>query len=370
MRVFGNKHVMTMKRTIFYRIGCLACLTWILASCEADTSPEGDPVERKQAVLRLEGAHAVQDLATPLYLFRRPAGTEEEYVLDTRYATIRDGQTLKLPVADLNSYDYRFLMIAQPADEEWLSLTTASGSPYTPGNVWSDLRMISSTGEASADGYYSFTDRTGAELLAGGIVRMTLGRIAGRVRFDCFRIGASLAEPTGVVSPDVESVLDRIDRIEITYENPTAALRFGADNTLVPAGAASRPFVQTVRPDLTDFKVALPQPDNGLNLFETALRGSLRMEGTYLLPSESALRITMVFHYYDTTPVCGSDHAGSHTVGCYEQKQVILHLPAADTPNGLPVASDCYTVNRAGLRCDRIIDVAVGGSIQTDFGWQ
>lgn len=355
---------------IFYRIWSLACLTLFFASCESDATTQTDPVGQNQTVLRLEGIHTAPELATPLYLFRRPAGTVQEYVLDTRYVMIRDGQILKLPVADLNSFDYRFLMIAQPADGECISLTNASGSPYTAGDGWSDLRMVSRTGEAAAEAYYGFTDRTGAELLAGGNIRMTLGRIAGRVRFDCFRIGASLAEPAGVVSPKVESVLDRVERIEITYENPTTALRFGADNTLVAAETASRPLVETVRPDLTDFKVALPQPGNGLGLFDPSLRGSLRLEGPYLLPSDSELRITMVFHYYDTTPSCGSDHQGPHTVDCFELRQVTLRLPAADAANGLPVASDCYTVSRAGLRCDRIIDVALGGTIQTDFDWQ
>ena len=43
--------------------------------------------------------------------------------------------------------------------------------------------------------------------------------------------------------------------------------------------------------------------------------------------------------------------------------------PAADAATGLPVAANCFTVNRAGLHCDRIIDIPVGGGIETNFGW-
>lgn len=359
-----------MKRTILCRLCGLTCLWWLLAACQTQEPQENPTADHRKTELRLEGPFSAAGLSTPLYLFRRPIGTAGEYILCDRYESVRDGQTLKLPVADLQAYDYRFLIVAQPADARWLALETAAGSSLSSGDAWGDLRMVTATGEAATDGYCGFTDRTGDELLTGGTVRLTLGRIAGQVRFDCFRIGASLADPEAVVSPDVESVLDRIDRIEISYENPTVALRFGPNDVLVPAAVATEPFVQTIRPDLTDFKAALPQPDKGLEIFDASLRGSLRMKGACLLPSDSRLRITMVFSYFDTTPACGNDHDGFHRTDCFSRREVTLHLPAADVPAGLPVAADCYTVNRAGLRCDRIIDVQVSGMIQSDFGWQ
>lgn len=348
----------------------MTCLLFLFAAC----SPEGQqgvPAGTQQeAELRPEGVDSAQGLATPLYLFRRPAGSGGEYVLNSLYGTVADGETLKLPVADLMAYDYRFLMVAQPVNAAWLALSDASGSPLAPGTAWPDLRLTAEAGKVAAQGYCGFTDCSGQALLAGGNVRLTLTRIAGQLRFDCFRIGNSLSEPVGVVSADVESVLDRVTGIEITYENPTLALRFDADNRLVPAAVATQPYVQTIRPDLTDFKVALPQQAHGLGVYDASLRGSLRMEGACLLPSDSQLRVTMVFTYYDTTPACGNGHAGAHTADCFVQRQVTLRLPAADASAGLPVAADCYTVTRAGLRCDRIIDVPVGGTIETDFGWQ
>ena len=166
----------------------------------------------------------------------------------------------------------------------------------------------------------------------------------------------------------MESVIDRVARIDITYENPTTALRFDETGTLVPAAYAPEPLTRSVLPRATDFRVALPQADMGLRVYDEALRGSLRMEGAYLLPSDSKLRIKLLFTYYDTTPACGDGH--THGPACFPQRQATLVLPAAGAAVGLPVAADCYTVNRAGLRCDRIIDVPVGGGIETNFDWQ
>lgn len=187
--------------------------------------------------------------------------------------------------------------------------------------------------------------------------------------FDIFRTGGSLSQPESIVSPDTESVIDRVSRIEITYENPTTALRFDENGTLVPAAYAAEPLTRSIEPQATDFRVALPQADRGLGVYDAGLRGSLRMEGAFLLPSDSHLRIKLLFTYYDTTPVCGNGHADAHTPACFQQRQVTLALPAAEAGTGLPVAADCYTVNRVGLRCDRIIDVPVGGGVETNFDW-
>ena len=88
-----------------------------------------------------------------------------------------------------------------------------------------------------------------------------------------------------------------------------------------------------------------------------------------LLPSDSKLRVKLLFTYYDTTPACGNGHTGVHSAACFPQRQLTLALPATDAAAGLPVAADCFTVNRAGLRCDRIIDIPVGGGIETNFDW-
>lgn len=361
-----------MKRNILYRIcGVLFSLS-VLAACGLEAQEECLPCNGKlrYTELRLEGTPSAAGLEAPLYLFRRAAGTQDGYLFDRSYTSIADGETLKLPLAELKASDYRFLMVAQPQGREWLSLNTAAGTSFAPGVAWEDLRLECAAGGAAPEGYGGFTDMSGEAILRDGIIRLALTRIAGQVLFDIFRTGGSLSQPESIVSPDVKSVLDRVARIEITYESPTTALRFDENGTLVPAAYASEPLTQTIEPRATDFRVALPQADRGLGVYDDGLRGSLRMEGAYLLPSDAQLRVKLRFSYYDTTPVCDNDHTEAHSPACFPLRQVALALPAADAGTGLPVGADCYTVNRVGLRCDRIIDIPVGGGIETNFDWQ
>lgn len=345
-------------------------LSFAAACTSGQESDECVPCRQSRTVaVELRGQLPVSGLETPLCVFRRSTGSQDEYRLAASYTSVADGETLKLPLAELEAYDYRFLMLAQPAEGKWLTMQMPDGGPFVPGAGWTDLRLASATGAAQIDGYGGFTDMTGAEILARGTVSLTLTRIAGQLLFDFYRIGTSLSDPVGVVSADVESVLDRVSKIEIEYDRPTTALRFDAEGKLVPAAYASAPLRQTVTPAMEQFKITLPQADRGLAQYDAQLRGSLRMQGEALLPSDGQLRVRMTFTYYDTTPACGNNHEGGHVAECFTLRQVTLALPAASSLSGLPVAADCYTVNRAGLRCDRIIDIPVGGDLEADFGW-
>lgn len=359
-----------MKKSYIYRIYGALFLLLFGTACALDGDEECLPCKKVREVeVRLAGTLPAQELATPLYVFLRPAGTQEEYRYDRSYETLADGATLKLPLSEMKTSDYRFLTIAQPDGAAWLTLRTAEGGPFVPGTAWSGLRLESGTGAATLDGYCGFTEMSGEEILLEGKLQLKLTRIAGQVLFDFYRIGSSLSEPEGVLSADVTSVIDRVSGIEIEYANPTTALRFDADGVLVPAAYGSEPLRQSIVPEAVDFRVALPQADKGLIEYDAALRGSLRIEGAALLPSDGKLRIKMVFTYFDTTPSCGNAHEGDHTASCYAQQLLTLNLPALSSAAGLPVAADCFTVNRTGLRCDRVIDVPAGGGIVTDFGW-
>lgn len=358
-----------MKNSYLYSVLSLFCLL-LQVGCSKESQDTCLPCGKFRTVdIRYAETLPASGLETPLYIFSRPTGTQDAYILSRSYASVADGQTLRMSLSDLRTFDYRFLMIAQPADAPWLVLHTASGAPFVSGGAWDDLRLESAAGDAMLDGYCGFTDMSGDALLSEGRIPLSLTRLAGQLLFDFYRTDGSLEQPVSVVSDDVESVADRISRIEIEYSNPTSSLRFAEDGTLVPAAYASQPLKQTIVPAATGFKVALPQEETGLLVYDALLRGSLRIEGACLLPSDSKLRVGLSFTYFDTTPACGNAHTGAHTEECYPVRQVMLSLPAADAGQGLPVAADCFTVNRAGLRCDRIIDIPVGGVVDTDFGW-
>ena len=310
------------------------------AACGLEAQEEIFPGNKfRYTELRLDGTLPATALRTPLYLFRRAARTQDGYVFDRSYTSVADGETLKLPLAELKAYDYRFLMVAQPGDAQRLSLSTAAGTQFVPGVAWEDLRLGCASGAAAPDGYSGYTDLSGEAILLDGKIRLTLTRVAGQVLFDIYRTGGSLSQPESILSPDVESVIDRIARIEISYENPTTELRFDENGTLVPAAYASEPLVQSILPQMTDFKVPLPQTDKGLGIYDDGVRGSLRMKGAFLLPSDSKLRVKLLFTYYDTTPACGNGHTNVHSAACFPQRQLTLALPAADAATGLPVAA-------------------------------
>lgn len=366
----GIKNVVKMEKYHSYIYKVCGMLLLLASGC---TSHSQDDVLRGESgetvSIRLAGTLPARGLDTKLCQFRRSAASTESFVLEKIYESVSDGLPLELGIGEMERSDYRFLAVAQPAGAEWMELSASDGTPLSQGIAWEELRLGTEGGAAALDGYGGVTDISGESLLAEGAVSLTLTRIAGQVLFDFFRTAGSLAQPEGVVSQDVASVIDRVAKIEITYEHPTTTLRFDDEGRMVPSAYASAPLIRTIEPAMEEFRVSIPQSDKGLELYNPDIRGGLRIMGAPLLPSAGKLRVKMVFTYYDTTPSCGNDHQGEHSTGCYALREVALRLPGTSTKEGLTVASDSYTVNRAGLRCDRIVDVPVGGGIETDFGW-
>lgn len=309
-------------------------------------------------------------LSCPLHIFRRPAGTSDEYAFDRNCGPVADGTTLKLTLEELKAFDYRFLMTAQPASRQWLEVT-GDAQELTAGTLWNDVRLAETSTEATSEAYCGVTDMSGDDIIRNGRILMELKRIGGEMVFDIYRKGATLDDPVSIVSTDVASVIDRVTRIEIRYYSPTVALRFGPENELIPDSYGSTPVVQAIIPSLDgNLRAVLPQSDNGLAEYDPTVRGSLRIMGAFLLPSDSRIRATMKFTYYDTTPVCGNSHTGDHTDTCFEEKTLLLNLPSALSATGLPVKGNFFTVNRAGLGTDRIIDVPTESGVDVDFTWK
>ncbi len=175
------------------------------AACGLEAQEEIFPGNKfRYTELRLEGTLPVSGYPTPLYLFRRAARTQDGYVFDRSYTSVADGETLKLPLAELKAYDYRFLMVAQPGGTQWLSLSTAAGTQFVPGVAWEDRRLMR---------------------LGGGCAGR-LQRLYRPERFDIYRTGSSRSQPESILSPDVESVIDRIARTKSPMRIRTTELRW------------------------------------------------------------------------------------------------------------------------------------------------
>lgn len=357
-----------MKKLYFTSLLAAICILGITA-CSDDKAGRASVMEESPEI-EVSLKTPSGGLSCPFYIFRKQAGSADDYVFDNSIATVGDGSTMRIALEDLKAFDYRFLMVAQPASTPWLEVT-GNGEPLIRGTAWNDVRLKEVSDSASDEAYFGITDMTGEAIISTPRIVMLLKRIAGEMVFDIYRRGTSIDDPVSVVSTDVASVIDRVTEIEIRYAGHTSSLRFGADNLPVPASYTTTETVQTIKPALdAAFRASLPQTESGLEEYGSAVRGGLRIMGAFLLPSDSRIRVTMKFTYYDTTPECGNNHPGEHFADCFRKKTVTLTLPAATASLGLPVKSDCFTVNRAALRTDRIIDVPSESSVDVDFAWK
>lgn len=175
-----------------------------------------------------------------------------------------------------------------------------------------------------------------------------------------------------IVSGNVTSVLDRVFKVDIEYTGLTQNIVFGESNKITDKDIWTNKYTQTHYFD-TDagLKVSVPQPDNGLENSSVTAAGSARVKGIYCLPSAQKVRIKYTFHYYDTALACGNAHAGEHTSDCYEQKTLTLNLPQDVTGvTLLSVLPNHYTLNKGGIRFDRIIDVGANLAFEFNTEWK
>lgn len=313
---------------------------------------------------------AATSLNTSVYIFSSPASMNA-YTLCGSIPSLGGTDVYRFSNSDLSSKDYRFLFISTPAQAE-ISLTTTSGTAPATGTKWKDVVLHTLTTAPGTDNYYAVETISGKELEAAERVTGKLSRIVGQTVYEFTRSadGASVV-PTDIISPDVESVLDRIYDIQIEYSGVTEAVNFDADGNPVPYGAAVNAVQRvTLTYDADGFKVSVPQSDKEIVLPASAVKGGARIMGLCMLPCNENVAATLTFSYFDTTPSCGNSHAAgeSHSASCYDKRSVTLAIPPAGT-TGLSVFRNTYTVSRIGLPCDRIIDVPETNSISISFSW-
>ncbi len=107
------------------------------AACGLEAQEEIFPGNKfRYTELRLEGTLPVSGYPTPLYLFRRAARTQDGYVFDRSYTSVADGETLKLPLAELKAYDYRFRWSPSPATRNGCRGPQRPGHSSSRGVAW------------------------------------------------------------------------------------------------------------------------------------------------------------------------------------------------------------------------------------------
>lgn len=358
-----------MRISRYYLIPCIALLLGML-SCSDDqapaaTDPLADPSGVPFAYTYARGTDVATSVNCALYIFSRKQATEK-YCLDSILPVLDAATRLKFDNGSLSTRMYRFLFIATPGDAGGVDIVQPDAAAPEKGTAWDQLRLRPRAAELSIDNYYDVVDLSGKDILDTDSIRGQLTRFVGQVVFQFSKIGTSITDIQPIDDPLVTSILDRVHDIEITYEGYTAALAFTDDGDLVPAGNATAPRTQRVTPTL-DARLCLPLPQASLELVNDDIALGGRVMGLYFLPGTDNVSVTLVFHYYDTTPTCQTAHV--HTADCYDSRTLRLLVPDPAVRPGLPVEANAYTVSKAGVRCNRLIDVKTNHDIQISTDW-
>ncbi len=354
---------------------CFVCLTIFSCSEEWEDSPEiENGLKQGIAVTPRIGTQSLPDtLQCNLYIFWKPSGGSEYTFKESKILSANSDNVLKFKNSELKDKMYRFLFVATPFGNPEIMTLKTGGSALTENDNWSDILFRAVDTLLTEDNYYGVTDKTGAEILAGDIIHGDLSRMVGQLVLDIFRFENNITNPVDIVSGDVSSVLDRVKKIEIVYTGLTKDVVFdGATTILKEADVWADPYTITLIPTLqSDLRVTLPQVTNRLDVAGSGNRGSARIKGICGLPSDKAVRCKFTFYYYDTTPTCGLSDGGNHTVSCFEERKLELNLPKATEMSALlSVLSGYYTVNKAGIRYDRIIDLGINSGFTLDTVWE
>ncbi len=305
-----------------------------------------------------------------LYLFSKhtDASSGEDYRLDSIILPVTESSRLKFSNEELSRKTYRFLFMATPGDNTALQVTNSNFSTLTPGTPWKDIRVTEPSGRISIDNYYQVTDRSGQEILALDTLQGHLTRLVGQLIFRFIKVGEDINDQQSIDLSAVSSVFDRISSIRVDYENYTHSLAFDNQGYPYPQptdASKQTTISQTITPTLQKFRVNLPQTDLDPVNGEPALGGEIK--GYCFLPLNQQLRTTLTFTYYDTTPKCG-DTSHLHDENCFSRETLTVYIPKKSAP-GLSVEANAYTVNKAGIRCDRIIDIGYETNMDIITDW-
>lgn len=308
-----------------------------------------------------------------LYIFWKSA-VGDPYTCKEVVSLTAVPEILRFTNAELKDKYYRFFFVAVPAVNSYMSVVNTGGTPLAAGDNWSDVLLRTQAQVLDVNYYYDIVDETGNDLLANGTITGTLERVVGQLVLDIFKIGNEIGDPIDVDPARATSVLDRVYEIQVEYTNLTKDIGFDADGTIIEKATwGATPVTQTIQVDRdASLRVSPTQPDNGISPSGQPAEGSVRINGICGLLANQKIRAKYTFKYFDTTPICENNHTGAHTESCFDNTQSLtLHLPE-EVNNNFPLLSiqpNYFTVSKAGIRLDRIIDIKYTGSFVLNTQW-
>jgi len=320
------------------------------------------------------GTRALPDnLQCKMYVFSKSANNNN-YILKDILALTGGHYKAKLMNSDLANNQYRFLFLATPKDNPELDLLNKDENEPAKGDEWNDVFIRSKNAVLSTNNYYTIIDKAGSAIIDSATIRATLTRLVGQVVLDITKVKESLSTPIGIDPGGVDSiksVLDRVFKIDVMYTGITKDIAFDSDNNRIIKDTVWYNSPDILLNDTLDnnLRLGIPVTDRGLLLSGWGTKGSVRIMGPCFLPSDASLSIKYIFHYYDTSPACGSP-SHVHTIDCYDKRNVVLNLPKEGNTSGLlSIIPDHYTLSKAGIRYNRIIDYIQDGSFGFVTDW-
>lgn len=343
-------------------VGTMACSDEARVDIIPYSSSEEFPIA---ASLQSKAAASGIDLDYSLYVFsKQQASTADAYQLEITVSPIEADSKLKFSNHDLTQKDYRFLFTATPrGTKEILVTTSTTAAPPDPGTSWENIRLISDAPLLSIDNYYEVKDLSGKDILTTDTVHGHLSRIVGQVVFDFFKVDPTTKDPVEIEA-GFTSIFDRVDTVQVTYTNITSQLSFNAAGEPVPAATNPQAVTQKIQLKL-DAHFGTPIPQTQADTLPGGVRAGGRLKGLYFFPATEILKTTLVFRYYDTTPT-STDPEHQTNPAYYDRRTLELSVPAS---GGLPVQANTYTVNKAGIYGNRIIDIGVSGGFDLNLNW-
>lgn len=334
----------------------------LFQSCTESQQDTPDWVTGKSGILfRTELREGVSDngLLTKLYVFSKTSD-DADYQLTDSLPKVTNGAS-RLTLKNLSQSNYRFLFIGTSEHNPEIAVKHAGGLSLDFGTPWKQVAVEMTTDSLSVNNYYGIKDLTGSEIWGMESINGELSRLVGQMVFCFYKVGpGGITDRLPVDDPKVVSVLDRISSIDIAYQGVARIVRFDGKNLPVAQPGTEKELNHTVRFSLSGdslLAVKLPQEGVPVEISDSIVGGAI-LKGACLPPSQAGVRVSMTFHYYDTTPVCGNrDASHKHTVECYTPSSLSLHLPKQPAAAGLSVLPDYFTINNAGLPCNRVIDI-------------
>lgn len=358
-------------------IGGLFIMSMLIVACSNEMEnnipdPQGDTsieIETKALPGGLEG---------DLYIFCKK-GTTGDYTLTRK---VEYGTDEKKNVDFRNDsltadFNYRLFFVATtPTAKPEINVgSTTNSTILKKGDEWKNIRLAATKEDLSDQFYYGSIDKTGPSFLLGNKITMDVSRLVGQQLLEIAKVeNEDLKSPIDV-SSKAFSVLDRVYRIELEYEGLTKVVAFNDNAKIIEKEKWPTPYKQTIKPVISEandtnfLKVEVPQDKRGLVKTKEGKKGSVRIMGAFGLPATETVRIKASFSYYHTVPVCGNSHADHYDTNCFEEKKLELNLPPKLSTPPLSIKSNTFTVNKAGLNYDRIIDIKVDGGLTFDTSW-